>query len=44
MHLAPGTAKAEALAEGLRSPSMRADSEGVYVNELDRDGIFMFKR
>ena len=46
MHLAPGKgpAEAEQLAEGLRGPSLRADSDGVYVNELDRDGIFMFKR
>jgi hypothetical protein len=32
------------LASGLKTPSMRADAEGVYVTELDRDGIFMFKR
>ena len=44
MHMVPGAAKAEQLAEGLRVPSMRADSEGVYVSELDREGIFMFKR
>jgi len=44
MHLAPGADKAEQLAAGLKTPSMRADSEGVYVTELDRDGIFMFKR
>jgi hypothetical protein len=44
MHLEPGVAVAKQLAEGLKSPSMRADSEGVYVSELDRAGIFMFKR
>ena len=44
MRLAAGATKAVTLAEGLRGPSMRVDSEGVYVNELDRDGIFMFKR
>jgi hypothetical protein len=44
MHLAPGAAKAEQLADGLRGPSLQADSEGVYVTELDREGIFMFKR
>jgi hypothetical protein len=42
--LAPGAAKAETLASGLKTPSMRADVEGVYVTELDRDGIFMFRR
>jgi hypothetical protein len=42
--LAPGAAKAETLASGLKTPSMRADNEGVYVTELDRDGIFMFRR
>jgi hypothetical protein len=44
MHLAPNADKAEQLASGLKTPSLRADSEGVYVSELDRDGIFMFKR
>jgi hypothetical protein len=44
MHMPPGAQKAEQLATGLKTPSMRADSEGVYVSELDRPGIFMFKR
>jgi hypothetical protein len=44
VHMAPGAAKTEVLASGLKTPSMRADAEGVYVTELDRDGIFMFKR
>jgi hypothetical protein len=44
VHLAPGAAKAETLASGLHSPSLRVDSEGAYVSELDRDGIFMFAR
>ena len=44
VHLAPGAAKTETLASGLKTPSMRADNEGVYVTELDRDGIFMFER
>jgi hypothetical protein len=44
MHLEPGVAVAKQLAEGLRTPTMRADAEGVYVSELDREGIFMFKR
>lgn len=44
MHMAPGAAKAEPLASGLKTPSLRADEEGAYVSELDRDGIFMFKR
>ncbi|HUS27828.1 MAG TPA: hypothetical protein VMZ53_04950 [Kofleriaceae bacterium] len=44
VHLAPGAAKSETIASGLKAPSLRADTEGVYVTELDRDGIFMFKR
>jgi len=44
MHLAPGGGKAEQLAAGLHVPTLRADAEGVYISELDRDGIFMFKR
>lgn len=44
MHMAPGAAKAEPLASGLKTPSLRADAEGAYVSELDRDGIFMFAR
>jgi hypothetical protein len=44
VHIAPGAAKAEVLASGLKAPSLRADNEGAYVTELDRDGIFMFKR
>jgi hypothetical protein len=44
VHLAPGATKTEELASGLRMPSLRADSEGVYVTELDRDGMFWFKR
>ena len=44
VHLAPGAAKPETLASGLHTPEMRVDSEGVYVAELDREGIFMFKR
>jgi hypothetical protein len=44
VHLAPGAAKPETLASGLHSPSLRVDSEGAYVSELDRDGIFMFAR
>ncbi len=43
-HLAPGADKPEALASGLHTPSVRADAEGAYVTELDRDGIFMFGR
>ena len=44
MHLAPGAAQPEVLAQGLHTPTMRADAEGVYISELDRDGIFMLKR
>jgi hypothetical protein len=44
VHLAPGAAKPETLASGLHSPTLRVDSEGAYVTELDRDGIFMFAR
>lgn len=44
MHLAPGADAPEQLAGGLHAPSLRADAEGVYVSELDRSGIFMFKR
>lgn len=44
VHLAPGAEKAEQIASGLKTPSLRADTEGAYVTELDRDGIFMFKR
>lgn len=44
LHLAPGASEPVELAKGLRGPRLRVDAEGVYVNELDRDGIFMFKR
>jgi hypothetical protein len=44
VHLAPGATQPETLATGLRQPSLRADAEGVYITELDRDGLFMFKR
>jgi hypothetical protein len=44
VHLAPGATKTETLASGLKTPAMRADTEGVYVSELDKSGIFMFKR
>jgi hypothetical protein len=44
VHLAPGATKPETIASGLHSPSLRVDSEGAYVSELDRDGIFMFAR
>jgi hypothetical protein len=44
VHLAPGATKPETLASGLHTPSLRVDSEGAYVSELDRDGIFMFAR
>lgn len=44
LHLAPNVQDKEELASGLRMPSMKADSEGVYINELDRPGIFWFKR
>ena len=44
MHLAPGVLDAEMLADNLTTPSMKADAEGVYVTELDRPGVFMFKR
>jgi hypothetical protein len=44
VHLAPGAAKPEILASNLKTPSLRVDVEGVYISELDRDGIFMIKR
>ena len=44
VHLAPGAAKPETLASHLQTPSLRVDAESAYVSELDRDGIFMFKR
>jgi hypothetical protein len=44
MHLAPGVQDSEVLANNLTTPSMKADAEGVYVAELDRPGVFMFKR
>ncbi len=44
MHLAPGVQDAEMLVDNLTTPSMKADAEGVYVTELDRPGVFMFKR
>lgn len=44
VHLAPGAKQTEVLAIDLHAPSLRADAEGVYVSELDREGIFMFKR
>ena len=44
VHLAPGAAKAETIASKLKTPSLRVDAEGAYISELDRDGIFMFKR
>ncbi|HEY5924752.1 MAG TPA: hypothetical protein VIV11_23895 [Kofleriaceae bacterium] len=44
MHLAPGAPKAFEMAGGLRTPAMEGDADGIYVSELDREGIFMFKR
>jgi hypothetical protein len=44
MHLAPNVVDSEELAAGLRMPTIHADSEGVYVAELDRPGVFWFKR
>jgi hypothetical protein len=44
VHLAPSMAKPETLASGLHTPSLQVDSEGEYVTELDRPGIFMLKR
>jgi Domain of unknown function (DUF5050) len=45
MHLAPGTQEAEVLAANLGTPgTMEADAQGVYITELDRPGVFWFKR
>jgi len=44
VHLAPGAAKPVTIASDLHSPSLRVDSEGAYVTELDQPGIFMFPR
>jgi hypothetical protein len=44
VHLAPGAAKPVTLASDLHTPSLRVDSEGAYVTELDQPGIFMFPR
>ena len=44
MHLAPGVQESEVLASGLGLPAIEADSEGVYITELDRPGVFWFKR
>ena len=44
VHLAPGAAKPEMIASNLHTPSLRVDSEGAYISELDRSGVFMFKR
>jgi hypothetical protein len=44
MHLAPGVQEADVIASGLGLPSLEADAEGVYVTELDRPGVFWFKR
>jgi hypothetical protein len=44
VHLAPGETKPVTLASDLHTPSLRVDSEGAYVTELDQAGIFMFPR
>ena len=44
VHLAPGAKTPDTIASGLRTPSLAVDAEGEYVTELDRPGVFMFKR
>lgn len=44
VHLAPGAAKPVVVASDLHTPSLRVDSEGAYVTELDQPGVFMFAR
>lgn len=45
MHLVPGTQEPEVLADNLGTPgTMEADGQGVYITELDRPGVFWFKR
>jgi len=44
VHLVPGALRVDTLASGLHTPSLRVDSEGAYVTELDQPGVFMFPR